>query len=153
VKLCFPLDQDDDGWPPVRTENVWARPLGQDEYEVESVPWFVRGIAFGDRVLARRDADGVLAFERKLAWSGRYTIRLIPTDEGSAREQLEKIAAEFAPLGATGEGGLPAYKILALDIPPTAAFGEIKALLRRGESEGRWGWEEGCIDDRWTSIS
>jgi hypothetical protein len=103
VKLCFPLDQDDDGWPPVRTENVWARPLDCDEYESESVPWFVRGIAFGDRVLARPDGDGVLTYERKLAWSGRYTIRLIPTGEGPAGEQLKTIVADFAPLGATGE--------------------------------------------------
>ena len=152
AKLCFLLEQDEDGWPPVESENVWARSLGRDEYEVESVPWFVSGIAFGDRVLARRDDDGVLAFERKLAWSGRYTIRLIPTGEGPARDQLETIAAEFAPLGATGEGGLPAFRILALDIPPTAALAEIKQLLRKGEDEGRWGWEEGCVDDRWTSL-
>ena len=43
--------------------------------------------------------------------------------------------------------------ILALDVPPTAALAEIKALLRDGEREGRWGWEEGCIDERWISIS
>ena len=104
VKLCFPLQQDDDRLPPVQTENVWARPVGKDENEVESVPWFVRGIAFGDRVLARRDRDEVLTFEKKLAWSGRYAIRVVPTGEGSARDQLETIAADFAPLLGSARG-------------------------------------------------
>jgi hypothetical protein len=152
VKVCFVLEREDDEWPPVTTENVWARPVGHDEYELDNTPWFAHGIALGDRVRAERDADGVLTVQEKVAWSGRYTIRVIPLGEGPSREQLEDVVAAFSPLGAECEGALPAFKIVALDIPPTARLAEIKALLREGESDGRWAWEEGCIDDRWTDL-
>jgi hypothetical protein len=152
VKLCFELEREDEDWPPVRTENVWARPVGDDEYELDNIPWFARGVAIGDRVRAFRDDDGVLTFRDKVAWSGRYTIRVIPTAEGSSREQIEEVIAAFHPLGAECEGGLPAFKIVALDIPPTARLSEIKALLEQGEAEGRWGWEEGCVDEGWMNL-
>jgi hypothetical protein len=152
VKVCFELEHEDDDWPPVRTESVWARPVGGDEYELENIPWFARGVAIGDRVRAERNAEAVLTVREMIAWSGRYTIRVIPTGEGSSREQVEDVVAAFTPLGAECEGGLPAFKLVALDIPPTALLAEIKALLREGEAEGRWGWEEGCIDDRWTEL-
>jgi Domain of unknown function (DUF4265) len=152
VKLCFELEPEEEDWPPVRTENVWARPVGGDEYELENIPWFVRGVAIGDRVRASRDDDGVLTFRDKIAWSGRYTIRVIPTAEGSSREQIEEVVAAFQPLGAECEGGLPAFKIVALDIPPAARLSEIKTLLEQGEAEGRWEWEEGCVDDQWANL-
>jgi hypothetical protein len=152
VKLCFELEREDDDWPPVRTESVWARPVGDDEYELENIPWFARGFAIGDRVRAERDDEGALTARDKVAWSGRYTIRVIPTGTGSSHEQIEDVVAAFEPLGAECEGGLPAFKIVALDIPPTARLVDIKSLLRNGEVEGRWGWEEACVDDRWADL-
>jgi hypothetical protein len=150
VKVCFELEREDD-WPPVRTENLWARPVG-DGYELENIPWFARGVALGDRVRAERDGEGVLTVREKIAWSGRYTIRLIPTGDGPAREQIQEIVAAFSLLGADCEGGLPGFRIVALNVPPTARLSEIKALLREGEADGRWGWEEGCVDDRWLEL-
>jgi len=43
---------------------------------------------------------------------------------------------------------LPAFKLVALDIPPDADLAAITRLLREGEVDGRWGYDEGCIDDR-----
>jgi hypothetical protein len=152
VKVRFVLDREDEEWPPVRTEGVWARTVGQGEFELASVPWFARGAAFGDRVRAEPDSDGVLTVRDRVAWSGRYTIRVIPLGEGTSGEQVREIIDIFAPLGAECEGALPSFKIVALDIPPTARVAEIKALLRDGEAEGRWGYEEGCIDEHWAAL-
>jgi hypothetical protein len=152
VKVCFELEREDDDWPPVRTESVWAQAVGADEYELKNIPWFAKGFAIGDRVRAERGVDGALIVREQLAWSGRYTIRVIPTGGGSSREQIEGVIAAFSPLGVECEGGLPAFRIVALDIPPTARQAEIKGLLQEGEAEGRWGWEEGCIDDRWAEL-
>jgi hypothetical protein len=152
VKVRFRLQRDDDGWPPAASEGVWARPCGGREYELDNVPWFVQGVAFGDRVLAEPDDDGVLWMKEHLAWSGRYTIRVIPLGDGAAREQLRSIVDLFAPLGAECEGALPAYKLVALDIPPTGRLDEIKSLLVQGQAEGRWAYEEGCIDARWRAL-
>ena len=59
------------------SERLWARPAGDDEYVLENVPWFVRGNACGDRVRAAPDDDGVLWVSERVAWSGRYTVRVV----------------------------------------------------------------------------
>lgn len=152
VKVVFDLDRGDDDWPPVAREGVWARCLGESEYELENVPWFVRGFAYGDRVWAEPDADGVLKVRERLEWSGRYTIRVIPLGDGRPKAQLQEVIDAFSALGADCEGALPGFKIVALDIPPTAFLSEIKTLLVSGEADGRWSYEEGCIDDAWDAL-
>src|ERR1700730_3115350 len=152
VKVRFKLDQDSDGWPPVTSEGVWARPCGGAEYELDNVPWFARGVAFGDRVEIEADEDGVLWVRERTAWSGRYTIRVIPRGTGPSTDQCQEIIDTFGPLGAECEGALPAFKLVALDIPPTARLADIKTLLQQGEAERREGYEEGCIDSRWTAA-
>jgi Domain of unknown function (DUF4265) len=87
-----------------------------------------------------------------VARSGRYTIRVIPLGEGSSAERLQSVIDAFAPLGVECEGALPGFKIVALDIPPTANIAEIKSRLREGEADGSWGYEEGSIDERWAAV-
>jgi hypothetical protein len=152
VKVHFALDQDEDGWPPVASEGLWARPIGPHEYELENVPWFARNVAYGDRWIAERDTDGLLWCRDRIAWSGRYTIRVIPLRDGALEGSLQEVIDRFSCLGADCEGALPAYGIVALDIPPDAALAEIKALLRDGTERGWWEYEEGCIDDRWLAL-
>lgn len=149
VKVRFRLDRQDQDWPPVESEGVWATPSGAAEYRLDNVPWFVRGVAFGDLVRATPDEDGVLWVDGPVQWSGRYTIRVIPLGEGTSEDECQAIIDAFQPLGAECEGGLPAFKIVALDIPPTASVAEIKTLLDDGQADGRWAYDEGCIDSRW----
>ena len=150
-KVVFDLDREDD-WPPVDREGVWAQPLGEGEYRLDNVPWFALGVAYGDRVLAQPDADGVLRVRERLEWSGRYTIRVIPLGDGRSETQVQDVIDAFAALGVDCEGALPAYKLVALDIPPTARLGAVKALLVEGEATGQWAYEEGCVDDRWRRL-
>jgi Domain of unknown function (DUF4265) len=138
MKVRFRLQRDLDGWPPVESEGVWAKPCGGAEYELDNVPWFARGFAFGDRVHVEPDQDGVLWVTERLAWSGRYTVRVIPLGDDASEPQLQEIIDAFVPLGADCEGALPSFKIVALDIPPDARLAEIKSVLRRGEADGRW---------------
>jgi hypothetical protein len=152
AKMRFQLERDGYGWPPTESEGVWAKPCGGTEYELDNTPWFAPGVAFGDRVRAEPDEDGVLWVQERLAWSGRYTVRVIPLGEEPARRQLQAIVDLFAPLGAECEGALPAFKLVALDIPPTARLAEIKELLVAGEADGRWGYEEACIDAHWKAL-
>jgi hypothetical protein len=152
VKVVFDLEKIDDDWPPVVREGIWAEPLGEGEYRLDNVPWFARKAAYGDRVRAEPDADGVLKVRERLEWSGRYTIRVIPFGDGRPEAQLQEVMDAFSALGAECEGALPAFKIVALDIPPTASLPAIKALLIEGEADGRWSYEEGCIDDVWNAL-
>jgi hypothetical protein len=152
VKVRFALDPKDEDWPPVTSEGVWARPLSGDQYELDNVPWFARGVAFGDRVRAEADDDGVLVVTERVEWSGRYTVRVIPLGDEPATELVSRVIGDFAALGVSCESALPSYKVVALDIPWDADLSRIKALLVAGETDGRWGYEEGCIDDRWRAA-
>jgi hypothetical protein len=152
VKVVFDLDPDEDGWPPAETEGIWARPLGMGEYVLDNVPWFARGFAFADRVAAEPDNNGVLWVTEKREWSGRYTIRVMPLGEGPSEVQVQDVIDRFAALGVDSEGALPRFPLVALDVPRTAALAEVKALLVEGEADGRWGYEEGCIDEAWKTL-
>jgi hypothetical protein len=149
VKVIFDLEPEDEEWPPVSREGVWARPLSADQYELDNVPWFARGVSYGDRVRAVPDEDGVLVVRERVEWSGRYTVRVVPLGDSQAEEQVREVIEEFSALGVDCEGALPSYKLVALDIPWDADISRVKALLTAGEAQGRWGFEEGCIDDRW----
>jgi hypothetical protein len=116
------------------------------------VPWFARNVSYGDRVRADPETDGTLLVRERVEWSGRYTLRVIPLGEGPARDVVREVVDLFSRLGAECESALPSFKVVALDVPPSADVRGIKMLLRDGEADGRWGYEEGCIDERWAAI-
>jgi hypothetical protein len=41
---------------------------------------------------------------------------------------------------------------VALTIPPDADLAGIKRILRQGEADGSWAYEEGCISGEWASA-
>lgn len=151
VKVRFPLDQDEDGWPPVTSEGIWAVPLGESLYRVDNTPWFVRGVAAEDTIEARVDEDGVLWFVQVRARGGHIVVRVIPRFDGLLGASLESVLEQFAPFGVTGEGMSSPIRMVALDIAPDAPLSSIKALLVSGETDGLWYYDEGCITDDWNS--
>lgn len=152
VKVRFAIEQDEDGWPPVGSEGIWAEDLGERRYRLDNTPWFVRGVASDDVVEAIADPDGVLWFADRIEWSGRLTIRVIPFRDGPLGGSLQAVLDTFEALGVSGEGALPAYAIVALDVPTDADFAAVKERLRQGEDDGSWTYEEGCVDDRWLAL-
>jgi hypothetical protein len=152
VHLVFPLDVDEDGWPPVASERLWAEPVGGDTYRVDNTPWFVRDVAADDIVRAVAPDDGSWpVFVEKVRWSGNLTIRVLPFPAGALEGSLQAVLDLFEPLGAYGEGA-GTYPIVALTVPPAAAVAEIHALLMQGKREGWWDVEEGCVDEAWLSL-
>ncbi len=151
VKVRFNLARENEAWPPVSTEGLWAEPLGGDRYRVDNTPWFARNLAADDVVVARAGRDGVLWAMDKLQSSGRLTIRVVPFRAGGLRGDLQSVLNAFRPFGVTGEG-VHQYGIVALDVPPDADLTSIKDLLRAGRADGRWDYEEGCINDAWDAA-
>ncbi len=81
VKVVFELPRDDDGWPPVACEGLWAVPVTADTVWLHNSPWFVRGVANDDLIRVRRAEDRQLWADERLEWSGYCTIRIIPFRE------------------------------------------------------------------------
>jgi hypothetical protein len=151
AKVWFELEPEDD-WPPAGTESLWALQVGVDLYELRNVPWVANGYAFGDVVRTVPGEDGEPVVVQQVEWSGRCTVRVIPLGDSPDEEAVHEVVHCFSGLGAECEGALPEYRLVALDIPPTADVARIKELLRDGEARERWGYDEGCIGDRWRSL-
>ncbi len=151
TKVHFLLEPDEDGWPPVEGETLSAFRLGDYQYRLDNIPWYVRGIACYDVVEAVTfNHDEVPIVTRVIEHSGHLTIRLITSGERTAPTLLA-VLAEFDKLGAAGEVD-PHRGLIALDIPPTAVLSPLKQHLQRGSTEGRWDYEEGFVDDRWLAV-
>jgi hypothetical protein len=134
----------------------WERALvgvlvGPDVARVDSTPFFVHGLACGDLVRVHRAEDGVLLAGERLKWSGHCTIRVIPFRDGPLGGARQRVLDAFAPLGVTGEG-VEQYGIVALDVPPDVDITGVKRLLREGQRDGRWDYEEGCVGDAWLAA-
>lgn len=153
VHVVFELEVDDEGWPPVGAERVWAEPLGSDTYRLDNTPWFARNVAADDIVRAVAPNDDLWpVYVETVEWSGNYTIRIIPFPGGALHGSLQAVLDLFTPLGAYGEGAAPTHPIVALTIPPAADIRGAHALLVQGKDDGWWDYEEGCIDEAWIAL-
>ncbi len=148
--VVFSLEVDEDGWPPVGSERVWAYDVGNGRYRIDNVAWFVPDLAVGDIVVAREpDPDQHPVFERIESRSDHVTVRLIVFRQGPMEGRLERAVEAFAGLGVWAEG-IAQYGMVALDIPPHADLRRIHELLCQGADDGLWEWEEGRVTQAWS---
>ncbi len=118
----------------MKGESLWARPLGDDLYQIDNVPFCAYGLHSGDVVRAvAAQADQkpqVLAVVRR---SGHDTLRISFCDQ-LPREAQEPVIAQVQALG--GELERANAQFLAIDIPPGVDVDAIRALLDQQEAEG-----------------
>ncbi|NTW42798.1 MAG: DUF4265 domain-containing protein [Cellulomonadaceae bacterium] len=153
TRVRFALERDESGWPPAESEGLWAQLAGPGRFRLDNTPWFVRGVAAGDIVEAEPDEAGTLWFVDVVERSGRVVVRVIPRRDGALRGDRQAVLDAFAPLGVSGEAMASPVSIVALDIGPDAALAPVRALLERGEAEGLWHYEEGCVSDEWRRLT
>ena len=55
--VAFKLDQDDDGWPPFRTESMHVEFLDEDSIKINTPPFFIKDLAVGDIIKPTRNLD------------------------------------------------------------------------------------------------
>ncbi|MEV0146752.1 MULTISPECIES: DUF4265 domain-containing protein [unclassified Nonomuraea] len=148
VKVRFTLEQDADGWPPAGSEGLWAVDLGDRLVRIDNNPWFARDIAAGDIVRVEADEHGELWSVEKIEWSGNCAIRVVPFEDGVLAGSRQAVIDLFTPMGVDGEG-IEQFGMVSLNVPPDADLAAVKGLLARGEREGWWDFEEGCVGDNW----
>jgi uncharacterized protein DUF4265 len=143
VKIGFPMMRDHDNWPPYEKEWVWASPLGDDLFQLDNSPWYVRGVSWKDIVRAELDADGCWNFIEVVTASRHSTIRVFAMEATEA--EMQELLSKLNRLGCTYEGESGLKSMIAIDIPPESDYSPIVALLKEGESAEKWGYEEGCL--------
>ena len=140
VKILFALEQDEDGYPPVNVESVWARKTSDNFYELDNIPFYVRGISYKDVVDVARDDEGALNFKNIVRRSGHSTVRVIVSDLKD-RDDLRKKLEDF---GCSWEGSNQP-SLIAVDIPPEVKLASVLQFLEKGFEQERWDYEEAFI--------
>ncbi|HYO79409.1 MAG TPA: DUF4265 domain-containing protein [Thermoanaerobaculia bacterium] len=135
VKILFRLEKDEDGYPPEDVESLWAIPV-VDGFQLDNIPFFVRGVAYGDVVSANRADDGALEFEGVVRRGGHSTYRLLLEED----EELQATVAELERLGLGVESDVGS--LLAVDVPHDVDETIIRDHFFEGFDAERWEVEE-----------
>ncbi len=137
VKINFCLEQDEDGYPPVAVESLWAEPVENlGEYIIDNVPFFARNATIGDTVLVREE-DGMYWFDRLVSRSSNSLIRIVFFD----RSCTEKIGERLTIMGCATEY-LRERNLMAVSIPDTVALKDVQTYLQSQSNAGKIDFEE-----------
>lgn len=141
-----------EGWLPYDNEGLWATRLSADTARVDNVPFLQDGVAEGETVRFRTDADGVHWATGRVADSGNCTVRVLSVPDGPLGRDARAVHERFAPFGLGGEVFSADFPLVALTVPGGADLRGIKALLARGRDEGWWHFEVSCATDAWRAA-
>jgi hypothetical protein len=86
VKISFPLSEEDQVGS-LKSEGLWAVPLGDGRYRVQNIPFFLYGVSLEDIVSAEQ-VDGFLTFREVVSSSGHSTYRVFLRDPVAAEAAL-----------------------------------------------------------------
>jgi Domain of unknown function (DUF4265) len=138
-KVVFELVQDDDGYPPVGSESVWAIPLDENRFVIDNIPFFTCDATLGDVVSANEDM-GELRFVSTIKSSGNSLLRLIYA-KGS---DVEKIRTGLRALGCATEWD-EIHRLISISVPHEIALSRVRDFLDSGVEQGISDYEEAIV--------
>lgn len=137
VKVHFRLAQDEDGYPPVSVESVWATPTdAPNEFVLDNVPFFVPNATLGDRVSAAA-GEGGYWFQEVVQRSDNSLVRIVFFDDA----QRQRVTNDLEGMGCSTEY-LRAHSILAVDVPASASLVAIQSYLQQEAAADHLDYEE-----------
>jgi hypothetical protein len=77
VKIRFEIERDENGYPPVSVEYLWAVPHERGQFRIDNIPFFVLGVSCDDIVDAQKDQTEMLRFVSLAVEGGHSTVRVI----------------------------------------------------------------------------
>ena len=114
VKISFRLEKEENGFPPATTETVWAKRISEDQYKIDNIPFYVRGISSGDIVSITNESGG-LVYDKLLTPSDNSTLRIIIMDKNEKEETESNLRKYFIKLGCVIEGSQSG--MFAVEVP------------------------------------
>lgn len=136
VRIHFQLEQDEDDYPPVAVETLWAQPGEiEGEYVIDNIPFFVRDATLEDTI-AIREEDGLRWFDRVIRSSGNSLIRVICYDRGYVPTVRDHLAA----LGCSTEYA-GTHNLIAVNIPEGVNLDSVLEFLDQESKAERIGYE------------
>ncbi len=127
------------------TESLWAAYMDDSAFRVLNTPFHITGVSLHDVVAARPlpGGDGRFEFENVLAKSGNSTYRVFTYPETRAEEFLS-VWESLEELGCSAEqapGDLTS--LYAIHVPRHVDIQQALVLLREGQINGAWDFEQG----------
>lgn len=142
ARVSFRLEQDEDGYPPVALERLWADRVQEGLYRLDNVPFYVKNVSSGD-VVAVEALNDELSFLKVVRASGNSVVRIYVLDI----EDVQASRDEFRGLGCESElSDVP--KLFALEVPASSEFAPVAQLIDAGVNQRRWEYEVGVMRHR-----
>ncbi len=139
VRIVFHLDPGNEQG--IKTETVWAEPVGIGNFRIANSPFYVFGVSSED-VVAARELDGRLVFKEVISQGGHSTYRVFLHDCRTIHSpEFKRYWDPISALGATFENANDHF--VAVDIPAGKDIQAIYELLEQGEKDEVWSFEEG----------
>jgi Domain of unknown function (DUF4265) len=130
-----------DHWSGTGGERVWAKPLGNDRYEIRNTPWYAYDMNWGDIVVCDGLSPAGLPIVAKLiSTSGHQTLR-VWFDESVTPTGRDAILDQLNQLGAWYENADD--ELYALDLEPGVDAVPILDYLAVAEERATLRWETG----------
>ena len=148
VKVIFELDSRD--WHGHGSELLWATPVANEhgdlQFQIKNSPFFVTGIGHRDVIRAdRTESSMIYRFEEIVARSGHSTYMLLVREEsGTFRtcwSHLEAKGCSYESMSIKLSMG--ERLLLSVDVPPAANLLEAYDILKQGQADGVWMFQEG----------
>ena len=138
AKIGFKLVRDSDDYPPADWEHLWAIQQGS-WYEIDNIPFFVKGVSVGD-VVSVHQKNGELVFDEIIKFGGHSTIRVVMFNAASGYS----LRCKLENLGCATEGShLP--NLFSVDVPPEVNYSEVIDLLIEATEKEDIDYEEASI--------
>jgi hypothetical protein len=146
VKIAFPLEVDEDGFPPIKVELLNATQLSQRTFRIENAPFFTPNISFGDVVGAEASGpNSQLQFTTVLDPSEFTSISVILLDPAMDTFLMDLLRG----LGCVLEyGEFDVYRVLAVAVPASTDYASLRAQLTSLEADSKLSFAELAVGHR-----
>lgn len=137
AKVHFRLSQDEDGYPPVAVESLWASPTTEpNEFVIDNIPFFTQQATLGD-VVCVREKDGEFWFDDVASRSKNSLLRVVFFD----KERIDNVSEKLVALGCSTEH-MASHSLIAVNVPASASLAGVQAYLQKGADAGVLDYEE-----------
>ena len=143
VKIVFPLEVDEDGFPPIASEALNARRESRG-FVLENTPFFATGVALGDRVEGTpvHGVSNKFTFTQVIESSTSKAISIIFLDIGAKESIYQDLKQRscYCEYGEFGKGG--ELQMLAVSVPESCDYDSIARYLDEHEAQDRLSYAE-----------
>ena len=143
IGVDFPIEIEEDGWPPLAVESLRAIFSAPNRARIDNTPFFAKRVALGDVVsVIGNGHNGKFTLDKIIESSGNSSIAIILRDHGCKQQLVEYFSVancfcEFGEFGAT--------KMLAASVPSIRSYFDIFIFLTRLEERGQISFAELCL--------